>query len=237
MTHPDRFGAWRAVLPPIHPDGWPFIAIALVATIILFVIWQPLGWIGLMAALWVVAFFRDPWRVTPQSPGLALAPADGEIIVVDHAPPPAELEMGTAPMLRIEIFLSLLDVHINRLPVAGKVTKIAYRKGSFRDARDMQAGSENERNAIALAMPDGVAAVVQIAGRVARRIRCDLLEGQEGIAGQRFGLIRFGSRAAIFLPAHYVPLVHEGQRAVAGETVIAAAADAALAPRAGYVNQ
>lgn len=237
MTHPDRFGAWRAVLPPIHPDGWPFIAIALVVTIILFAIRQPLGWIGLIASLWMVAFFRDPWRVTPQSPGLVLAPADGEIIVVDHAPPPAELEMGTAPMLRIEIFLSLLDVHINRLPVAGKVTKIAYRKGSFRDARDPLAGGENERNAIALATSDGAVAVVQIAGRVARRIRCDLNEGQDAIAGQRFGLIRFGSRAAIFLPAHYLPLVHQGQRAIGGETVIAAAPNVAGAARDGFVTQ
>ncbi|HEX4113193.1 MAG TPA: phosphatidylserine decarboxylase [Stellaceae bacterium] len=237
MTHPDRFGAWRAVLPPIHPDGWPFIAIAVVVTIILFVIWQPLGWLALIASLWVAAFFRDPWRVSPQAAGLALAPADGEIVVVDRAPPPAELGIGAMPMVRVEIFLSLLDVHMNRMPLAGKITKMVYRKGGFRDARDTLAGAENERNAIALDTRDGAAALVQIAGRVARRIRCDLTEGQEVIAGQRFGLIRFGSRAAIYLPAHYVPLVHEGQRAVAGETVIAAAPGAALAPREGFVTQ
>jgi phosphatidylserine decarboxylase len=235
MTHPE--GAWHGVLMPIHPDGWAFIAVAVVVTIVLFVIAQPLGWIGLIATLWVAAFFRDPWRVSPQSPGLALAPADGEIVTVDRVPPPTELELGTAPMLRIEIFLSLLDVHINRMPVAGRVTKIAYRKGSFRDARDTAAGAENERNGIALATRDGPAALVQIAGRVARRIRCDLVEGQEVIAGQRFGLIRFGSRAAIYLPPHFVALVHEGQRAVAGETAIAAAPDAPLAPLQGFVSQ
>jgi phosphatidylserine decarboxylase len=238
MTHPDRFGAWRTLLPPIHPDGWPFVAIAVAVTIILFIIRQPLGWLALIASLWVTAFFRDPWRVSPQRAGLALAPADGEIVVVDRAPPPVELGIGAEPMLRIEIFLSLLDVHMNRVPLAGKITKMAYRKGTFRDARDALAGAENERNAIVLDTRDGAAALVQIAGRVARRIRCDLTEGQEVIAGQRFGLIRFGSRAAIYLPAHFVPLVHEGQRAIAGETVIAAAPDAALAaPRESFVTQ
>jgi phosphatidylserine decarboxylase len=237
MTHPDRFGAWRAVLPPIHPDGWPFIGIALVVTIILFILWQPLGWLALFATLWIAAFFRDPWRVSPQRAGLALAPADGEIVTVDHALPPADLNLGLAPMLRVEIFLSLLDVHINRVPVAGRITRIAYRKGSFLDARTAAAGTENERNAIALDTPDGPVAVVQIAGRVARRIRCDLVEGQQVIAGQRCGLIRFGSRAAIYLPAAFVALVHEGQRAVAGETVLAALPDAAPAMRPGFVTQ
>ncbi len=235
MTHPDR--SWRALLPPIHPEGWPFIAIAVVATVVLFAASQPLGWLALIATLWVAAFFRDPWRVSPQSPGLALAPADGEIVTVDCAPPPAELEIGSAPMLRIEIFLSLLDVHINRTPVAGRVTKIAYRKGEFRDARDAAAGAENERNAIALDTGAGAVGLVQIAGRVARRIRCDLVEGQQVIAGQRCGLIRFGSRAAIYLPAAFVPLVHEGQRAIAGETALAALPGAAFAAREGFVTQ
>lgn len=236
MTHPDRYGHWRTLLPPIHPDGWPFIAIAIVVTVVLFAAWQPLGWLALIAALWVVAFFRDPWRVSPQGQGLALAPADGEIVTVDRAPPPVELDIGTAPMLRIEIFLSLVDVHINRAPVAGRVAKIAYRKGSFLDARDTAAGAENELNAIALDTPDGAVGLVQIAGRVARRIRCDLVEGQHVIAGQRFGLIRFGSRAAIYLPDRFQPLVHEGQRAVAGETTLAALPGAAFV-REGFVTQ
>lgn len=237
MTHPDRYGALRTLLPPIHPDGWPFIAIAIVVTIVLFAASQPLGWIASILTLWVVAFFRDPWRVSPQSRGLALAPADGEIVTVDRVPPPAELDLGAAPMLRIEIFLSLADVHINRLPVAGKVMRIVYSKGAFHDAREHRAGAENERNAIVLDAPEGAVAVVQIAGRVARRIRCDLTEGQNVIAGQRLGLIRFGSRAALYLPSSYVPLVHEGQRAVGGETVLAALPDAALAPRDSVVTQ
>ena len=237
MTHPDRYGHWRTLLPPIHPDGWPFIAIAVVVTIVLFLASQPLGWLALMATLWVAAFFRDPWRVSPQAQGLALAPADGEIVTVDRAAPPAELDLGAAPMLRIEIFLSLLDVHINRVPVAGRVIRIAYRKGAFHDARDTAAGADNERNAIALDTPDGAVGLVQIAGRVARRIRCDLVEGQQVIAGQRCGLIRFGSRAALYLPDRFEPLVHEGQRAVAGETALAALPGAAFASRDGFVTQ
>ncbi len=238
MNHPhDRFASLRSVLRPIHPEGFIFIGIAIVVVIALFALWQPLGWIGVAGAIWVAAFFRDPWRVSPQGQGIALAPADGEIVAVDRAPPPPELEMGEAPMLRIAIFLSLLDVHINRAPVAGRVTKIAYRKGGFRDARDPAASAENERNAIRLEALFGAAAVIQIAGRVARRIRCDLVEGQEVIAGQRFGLIRFGSRAEIFLPAEWRPLVHEAQRAIGGETVIAAAPGASYTSPASFVTQ
>ncbi|MGH6989528.1 MAG: phosphatidylserine decarboxylase [Stellaceae bacterium] len=236
MKHPFR-ESWRTAIAPIHVDGWPFIGAALVVTIILFIVWQPLGWLGLIGTGWVTAFFRDPWRVSPQAPGLALAPADGEIVAVGTAPPPSELDMGAAPMLRIAIFLSLLDVHINRTALAGRVVKIAYRKGTFLDARNPAAGSANERNAIAFATPAGPAALVQIAGRVARRIRCELVEGEEVIAGQRFGLIRFGSRAELYLPAEWVPLVDEGQRTVAGETVLAVAPETALGPRDRFVTQ
>jgi phosphatidylserine decarboxylase len=236
MRHPSR-ETWRAILAPIHADGWPFIGVALIVTIILFLIWQPLGWLALAGTAWVAAFFRDPWRVSPQASGLALAPSDGEIVAVGVSPPPPELDMGTAPMLRVAIFLSLLDVHINRAAVAGRVVKIAYRKGRFHDARDPAASAENERNAIALMTPQGPVALVQIAGRVARRIRCDLIEGQDVIAGQRFGLIRFGSRAELYLPADWVPLVHDGQRAVGGETVLAAAPGAALQPRDRFQSQ
>jgi len=237
MTHPDRYGTWRTLLPPIHPDGWPFIALAAVVTLVLFALSQPLGWLALIATLWVAAFFRDPWRVSPQSPGLALAPADGEIVTIDRMAPPPELEIGAQPMLRIEIFLSLVDVHINRTPLAGRVTRIAYRKGEFRDARETAAGSENERNAIALDTADGAVGLVQIAGRVARRIRCDLVEGQHVVAGQRCGLIRFGSRAALYLPEQFQPLVHEGQRAIAGETVLAALPGATAPSRESFITQ
>lgn len=231
MTHPSR-ATWRAILTPIHPDGWVFIGIALVVTIVLFTIWQPLGWLGLVASGWIAAFFRDPWRVSPQGDGLALAPADGEIVAVDFAPPPASLDLGAAPMLKIAICLGPFDVHVNRVAVAGRVTRIVYRKGGFRDADD-----DNERNAIVLDTARGPMALVQIAGSVARRIRCDLTEGESVIAGQRFGLIRFGSRVELYLPADWTALTHEGQRAVAGETVIAAAPDAALAERRDFVTQ
>ena len=237
MQHPtDRFAGLRSALKPIHPDGWRFIAIAAAVAFVLFFIWQPLGWLGVAATLWVASFFRDPWRVSPQTPGLALAPADGEIVAVDTAMPPAELEMNSGPMLRIAIFMNLLDVHINRAALAGRVVKIAHRDGSYRDARDPESSEANERNGIRIAAPGGDVALVQIAGRIARRIRCDLIEGQDVIAGQRIGLIRFGSRAELYLPNEWRALVAVGQRTVGGETVLAATAEAATAPRTATVT-
>ena len=212
---------WRSVFPPIHPDGWRFIAAFAVATAILFWLVWPLGWIGLALTVWCAAFFRDPWRVSPQRAGLVLAPADGTVVTIDEAPPPTELDMGPAPMKRIGIFLSLLDVHINRCPAAGKVTKLAYRKGKFLNASFDKASSENERMAIRLKTADSDIAVVQIAGLVARRIVCNLIEGQEVAAGQRFGLIRFGSRADLYLPLDAAHFAVMGQRMIGGETVIA----------------
>jgi len=212
----------RQVLAPIHPDGWRFIAIFAVASVLLYFIAHPLGWIGAIATAWCAYFFRDPWRVTPQRAGLAVAPADGIVVAVDRAPPPAELEMGSAPMLRIGVFLSILDVHVNRMPVAGRVMKRVYRAGKFFNAGAPKAGEENERMALRLAAKDGgEVAVVQIAGLIARRIRCDVDAGQDVIAGQRFGLIRFGSRTDVYLPPEWTPLTLVGQRAVGGETVIA----------------
>jgi phosphatidylserine decarboxylase len=212
----------RQVFAPIHPDGWRFVAIFAVATAVLFWIAEPLGWLGLAATGWCVYFFRDPWRITPVRSGLAVAPADGVIAVVDRAPPPEELEMGSEPMLRIAIFLSVLDVHVNRMPLGGRVTKRVYRAGKFLNASLDKASAENERMALRLATPDGSAfAVVQIAGLIARRIRCDVDAGQDVIAGQRFGLIRFGSRTEIYLPPTWSPLVLAGQRAVGGETPVA----------------
>jgi phosphatidylserine decarboxylase len=212
---------WRRIFPPIHPDGWRFIAGFAAATLVLFWLAWPLGWAGVALTIWCVAFFRDPWRVSPQRAGLVLAPADGVVVKIDEAVPPVELEMGSVPMRRIGIFLSLLDVHINRSPATGKVVKLAYRKGKFLNASLDKASVENERMAIRLKTANTDIAVVQIAGLVARRIVCNLIEGQDVAAGQRFGLIRFGSRADIYLPpaaAHYVVL---GQRMTGGETVIA----------------
>ena len=213
---------WRRALPPIHPDGWRFIAIFVAVTLILFWIAQPLGWLGVIATIWCVTFFRNPWRVTPQREGLVVAPADGVVVAVDEAAPPPELGMGDAPMRRIGIFLSIFDVHVNRVPAAGRVVKTAYRKGKFVNAALDKASEDNERMAIRLALPDGPEiAVVQIAGLIARRILCELNEGQTVIAGQRLGLIRFGSRTDLYLPPSWSHFAIVGQRMVGGETVLA----------------
>ncbi len=212
----------RQVLAPIHPDGWRFIALFAIVSVLLYFIAHPLGWAGAVATAWCVYFFRDPWRVTPVRSGLAVAPADGLVVAVDRAAPPAELEMGAAPMLRIGIFLSVLDVHVNRMPLAGRVTKRVYRPGKFLNAGGDKAAEHNERMALRLAAKDGGdIAVVQIAGLIARRILCDVDAGQDVIAGQRFGMIRFGSRTDVYLPPAWTALAVVGQRAVGGETVIA----------------
>jgi phosphatidylserine decarboxylase len=224
------------VLAPIHPDGWRFVALGVVVTVLLWWAFPPLGWVALVATLWCLYFFRDPWRVTPLRDGLVVAAADGLVVSVDHAPPPVELEMGDKAMLRIGVFLNVLDVHVNRMPMGGKVAKLAYRKGRFVSANLDKASTDNERMAIRLATSGGPdIAVVQVAGLVARRIVCNLYEGEEVIAGQRFGLIRFGSRTDVYLPPDWTPLVIEGQRTYGGETVIADA-HAAERPRQGMVH-
>jgi phosphatidylserine decarboxylase len=209
-------------LAPIHPDGWRFIAIAALASILLFALWTPLGGLGVLITAWCIYFFRDPWRVTPMREGLVIAPADGLIVSVDRATPPPQLGMGDAAMTRIGIFLNVLDVHINRVPMSGRVTKLAYHPGKFLNASLDKASEENERMAIRLATAEGAdIAVVQVAGLVARRIVCNLIEGQEVVAGQRFGLIRFGSRTDVYLPPAWTALAITGQRVLGGETVIA----------------
>lgn len=212
----------RQVLAPIHPDGWRFIAIAAVLTALLFWLAQPLGWLGVIGTLWCAYFFRDPWRVTPLRDGLVIAPADGRVVSTEPALPPPELGLGDAPMTRIGIFLNVLDVHVNRAPMAGRVVKRVYHAGKFFNASLDKASEENERMAIRLTTTESAdIAVVQIAGLVARRIVCTLAEGQEVIAGQRFGLIRFGSRTDVYLPTGWAVLALPGQRVVGGETVIA----------------
>jgi phosphatidylserine decarboxylase len=212
----------RNVVSPIHPDGWRFIAIAAAASVLLFWLWTPLGWLGLAATLFCAYFFRDPWRVTPQREGLVVAPADGIVVAVERAAPPAELGMGEAAMTRVAIFLNAFDVHVNRLPMGGRVAKLAYTSGKFLNASLDKASDENERMAIRLATAEGSdIALVQIAGLIARRIVCTLTEGQAVVAGERFGLIRFGSRTEVYLPPSWATLVIAGQRVVGGETVIA----------------
>ena len=185
-----------------------------------------MGWLGVLATVWCVYFFRDPWRVSPQRAGLVLSPADGLIIAVDEAPPPPQLAMGSEPMQRIAIFMSVFDVHVNRAPMAGRVKKLAYTEGKFLNASLDKASVDNERMAVKLAAPEGEIAVVQIAGLVARRIVCQLREEQDIIAGQRIGMIRFGSRAEVYLPRNWAVLAVKGQRAIGGETVLADAASA-----------
>ena len=214
---------WRSVLAPIHPDGWVFIAAAALLALILFWLgWTPLAWLMVVVALWITYFFRDPWRVTPTRPGLVVSPADGMVVVTDQAPPPKELGMGDQPMTRIGIFLNVFDVHINRTPLGGRVKQLAYTKGKFVNASLDKASEDNERMAIRIASEEGPdVAVVQIAGLVARRIVTKLTEGQALATGERFGLIRFGSRTDVYLPAEWAPLVVVGQKVLGGETVIA----------------
>jgi phosphatidylserine decarboxylase len=179
-------------------------------------------WLGLALALFCAYFFRDPARTTPARAGLVVAPADGRVVSVAEAVPPAELGLGPEPRWRVAIFLSVLDVHVNRSPVDATVTRIAYHPGKFLNAAADKASDENERNGLALTLADGrTLGVVQIAGLIARRIVCEVKEGDSLAAGQRFGLIRFGSRTDLYLPAGVVPLVAEGQRMLGAETVIA----------------
>ena len=212
----------RQILAPIHPDGWKFIAIAAIATLILFLLWPPAGWIALILTLWGAYFFRDPWRVTPTRPGLIVSPADGIVVSLGAAPPPPELQMGTDPLPRIGIFLNLFDVHVARAPIGGKLMARRYTKGRFINASFDKASTDNERLALRIVPDNGPAvACVLIAGLVARRIVCTLYEGQTLAAGERIGIIRFGSRADIYCPPPYVPLVALGQRMIAGETLLA----------------
>jgi phosphatidylserine decarboxylase len=225
--------ALDTVLYPIHRAGWPFIAIFAVVTVILAWIAPWLGWLGLIATLWCVYFFRDPRRMVPQRAGLVVSPADGRVSMIIPAMPPPELEMGDAPLLRISIFLNVFNVHVNRVPADGTVVLAAYHPGKFLSASLDKASEVNERMAIRYRLTDGrEMAFVQIAGLVARRIVCDVINGQALKAGERYGLIRFGSRVDVYLPAGTVPLVVVGQTAIGGETVLADFASAEPA-RAG----
>jgi phosphatidylserine decarboxylase len=217
------FDTITANLAPVHRDGHKFIAVAALAAVLFFLLWPPLGWIFAFAAAYIAYFFRDPDRVTPLREGLVIAPADGLISSIERVRPPAELGLGDQERLRISTFLSVLDVHINRAPVPGRIVRSLYVPGAFLNAALDKASEENERRAIVIETADGKQfAVVQIAGLIARRIVTFAGEGDTLGVGQRFGLIRFGSRVDVYLPAGaYQPLVAVGQRAVAGETVLA----------------
>jgi phosphatidylserine decarboxylase len=211
----------RAQFVPIHQQGYPFIGGLAALSLMLFLIWQPLGWLGLVMTLWCVYFFRDPPRVTPLLDGIVVAPADGRISQVTAAVPPPELGLSDRALLRISIFMSVFDCHVNRSPVSGRIERIAYRAGKFLNADLDKASENNERNAFLINAAAGRIGVVQIAGLIARRIVPFVGEGQTVAAGDRIGMIRFGSRVDVYLPEGATPLVAVGQTALAGETVLA----------------
>ncbi len=210
------------VIKPVHPEGYRFIAIFAAITVVLFLLTPWAGVAGLVLTIWCYYFFRDPARVTPTRPGLVVSPADGVVSMIEPAAPPAELGLGPSPRTRISVFMNVFDCHVNRTPVEGRVAAIAYRPGKFVNAALDKASEDNERNALSIELDDGrTLAVVQIAGLVARRIVCSVAEGDRLRTGQRFGMIRFGSRLDVYLPDGVAPLVAVGQATIAGETVIA----------------
>ncbi|MFZ5608552.1 MAG: phosphatidylserine decarboxylase [Pseudomonadota bacterium] len=221
--------SWSDFFPSLHPEGRKFvIALGVAALVFLVLGWGVLLVITLILALFCAYFFRDPARVVPQTPDVLVSPADGRVQAIAMVPPPAELEMGDAPMLRISIFLSVLDVHVNRVPAAGCIEKRVYVPGAFLNAQLDKASDKNERLLLRLRLANGQAVgFVQIAGLIARRIVCHVHEGDEVEAGERFGIIRFGSRMDVYLPAGMAPAVALGQRTLGGETIIAAPGDPA----------
>ena len=211
----------RSQFVPIHREGYPFIAAFAVLALVLFWLWQPLGWLGAIMTAWCAYFFRDPVRVTPVREGLIVSPADGTVSRVAETLPPPQLGLGTRPLPCISIFMSVFNCHVNRSPMSGTVTLVDYRSGKFLNADLDKASEDNERNALVIEGAATRIGVVQIAGLIARRIKCYKKAGDAVTAGERFGLIRFGSRLDVYLPEGARPLVGVGQTAVAGETVLA----------------
>jgi phosphatidylserine decarboxylase len=213
----------RAQFVPIHREGYPFIAAFALATLVLFIVWSPLGWLGTLGTAWCAFFFRDPPRVTPIGDRLVVSPADGRVSLVTNAVPPRELgsSMGERPVPRVSIFMSVFDCHVNRSPASGRIERMVYTPGKFFNADLDKASEDNERNSLVIACGGMRIGVVQIAGLVARRIVPFVREGNVVSAGERIGMIRFGSRLDVYLPEGVTPLVAEGQTAIAGETVLA----------------
>lgn len=209
-------------IKPMHPEGRRFVAIFAVIALVLFLIWTPLGWIGVGITVWCYYFFRDPQRTTPSREGLLVSPADGIVSLIEKAVPPAELGMADEALTRVSVFMNVFNCHVNRAPIAGEIAAVAYRPGKFLNASLDKASDDNERNSVCIQMNDGrQIAVVQIAGLVARRIVCFVEKGRTLGTGERFGLIRFGSRLDVYLPDGVQPLVSVGQSMIAGETVLA----------------
>ncbi|SFH02433.1 phosphatidylserine decarboxylase [Methylobacterium gossipiicola] len=215
----------RRTLVPIHKEGYPFILIGIVLTVIGGYFAQFFGWIFLILTLWVCYFFRDPERVTPIGDGLVVSPADGRVNLISTVLPPPELDLPQEPMLRISVFMNVFDCHVNRVPVTGRIGQIHYTPGLFLNAELDKASDDNERNGLVMETTHAGKAlrigVVQIAGLVARRIVGWVHANDTLNVGERFGLIRFGSRVDVYLPVGTRVLVGLGQKAVAGETVLA----------------
>lgn len=210
------------MLAPVHRDGWKFLAIGIALALLFLMLWPPLGWLLVLLSAWIAYFFRDPDRVTPLRAGLVIAPADGRIAAIERVRPPPELGFGIGERQRISIFLSVFDVHINRAPVAGRISRSVYVPGAFINAALDKASADNEHRALVITTASGdEIGVVQIAGLIARRIVTIKDEGDPVGVGERIGLIRFGSRVDVYLPEGKTALVAVGQRAVAGETVLA----------------
>ncbi len=211
-----------SVIVPIAREGRPFVAIGVVLALVLIWVGPWTGALGIALAGWIAYFFRDPPRTVPTREGLVVSPADGIVSMITEALPPPELNLGTEPLTRVSVFLNVFDVHINRSPVAGTVERVVYNAGKFLNASLDKASTDNERNGLAIRLADGrMIGVVQIAGLIARRIVCHARDGQHLKTGERFGLIRFGSRTDLFLPKGVAPLVAAGQRMIGGETVMA----------------
>lgn len=212
----------KPLIFPVHRAGWPFIVVFFVVTLFLGLLWAPFFFVGGVLTVWCIFFFRDPDRITPSRPGLVISPADGVVQMVVEAVPPPELELGTEPLTRIAVFMNVFNCHVNRSPVEGVVTKLAYRPGKYVNASLDKASEDNERQSVRIRTEDGREfGCVQIAGLVARRILCDLTLDQRLRAGERIGMIRFGSRVDIYLPKGVAPMAVPGQTTVAGETVLA----------------
>lgn len=214
--------AIRSVLIPVHREGYKFIAIFAAATLALFMFSDVLGWVGVILTLWCVYFFRDPDRVAPVGESLVLSPADGVINLITKTLPPPELGLGDEALVRVSVFMNVFNCHVNRVPMAGTITKIIYHPGRFINASLDKASEDNERQSFVLEISaKEKIAFTQIAGLVARRIVAFVQEGDALQAGERFGMIRFGSRVDVYLPAGIEPLVRVGQTAIGGETVLA----------------
>jgi phosphatidylserine decarboxylase len=211
----------RRQLVPVHPEGYIFIAGFALAAIVLHYLWEPLGFIGAVVTVWCAYFFRDPSRVTPLRDGLVVSPADGRITRVGFFRPPPELGLGEAKLQCVSIFMNIFDCHVNRAPVSGRISKLVYKPGLFLNADLDKASESNERSGLVIETASGPFAVVQIAGLVARRIVSFVREGETIGVGDRIGLIRFGSRVDVYMPEGAHLVVGMGQRAAAGETVLA----------------